>query len=318
MGRQHIILLLSLVPVLALASVFWTCQPAFAAPEPPATLTMVADPLRRHVLAIQPGYTLFVVFDTPIEFVAIGDEQLLTVAVRGPVGVVALKANQRTGRTNLHVQAGGVLLVFEVRVAVIGRTADVVRVVTRGTGMGPGAREPALSGSQAPSPTTAHTTETDVPSSESFSPSRTSAQQQPQLDHPRTFLTEAQLFRVQELMQSEIHAAFQAYRTSGGIEIRYHISNTSGVPWRIVPRRILVRTDGKLIFPRLQRRSPERDGAPVPEGAEETGLLVLGRHASSVELLFPLFSPTPDPKRAPVLFRVWFDELETLVPVNTP
>ncbi len=321
MGRQHIIVLFSsLRPILGLIAILWSCTPPAAALEPPTTVTIFANPLTRQVLSIQPGFTLFVVFDAPIEFVAIGDEQVLTVAVRGPGGLVALKANQRAGRTNLHIQAGGVLLVFEVRVAAGGRTADVVRVVTAGTATRPTPRASLPPGPEPSPPPPLPLAAPELPPGEGPHDQSPTAGSPPVHGGPvpPTFLSDTQLFRVEETTQAGIRAIFQAYRTPSGIEIRYQLRNASGSPRKVTLTRVLVRTDGKIVLPRVQRHPSDRTASILADGMTETGLLMLGRSARTVELLFPIFPPIPDTNQPPVLFQIQFDDLESLLEVKTP
>jgi len=269
----------------------------------------------RHVLAVQQGFTLFIVFNVPIEFVAIGDEQLLAIAVRATSGVIALKATQRTGRTNLHVHAGGMLTVFEIRISGGGRSADVVHVTMEG-GLGalsagrpapaaiPLPGPPASSPSAPPSPP-----RTDLPESTPAAPPTRAAL-------GRTFLNQEEVFQVQELTESGIHGAFQAYRTAAGIEIRYSLTNSGNTSWKVSLSRVLVRADGRIITIRTARPSGEGTPDLLTERGTVTGLLVLGQHADNVELLFPLFPPAPESHRLPLIFTVQFSELMTLIEVN--
>ncbi len=325
MVGQHISVLFSrCTGVLAFAFALLVCAVTFAATEPPATLTILANPLTRQVLSIQPGFTLFVVFDAPIDFVAVGDEQMLTVAVRGPGGVVALKATQRAGRTNLHIQAAGVLMVFEVRVVSGVRTADVVRVVTAGKETRPMTVGTTLAPIQPPGqPLTSATTAAagpTPPQPDEKLPQPSASEASPAQGKLRgnlgTFLADEEMFRVQEVTQSGIRATFQAYRTPGGVEIRYHLANLSGIPWQVLPRRMLVRADGKIILPHILHRFAPGDGVMLPSGATETGLLALGKRAATVELLFPLFPPVPRQTQPPLVFEVRFTDLEALLEVK--
>ncbi len=319
MARQHISLLLCTLTLL-LAPVGVTGQlPTVVAGEPPPTMILRATPTTRHVLTVEPGFTLFIVFDAPIEFVAIGDDQLLAIGVRAPGGVVALKATQRTGRTNVHIYAGGVLMVFEVRISRGGRSADVVHVVNAGTGPRPATHTPTSSipptGSPAPALSTPISPSLlESPHSESLEAAATLPPKP--TTNVGSFLSPAEIFRVQEVVQSGIHGAFQAYRTAGGIEIRYVLRNASSTPWKVAPQRVFVRADGKIIAPRARRGSAEGDGSVLGEGASESGLLVLGRDADAVELLFPLFPLSLGSDQLPLLLTVRFSELGALVEVK--
>ncbi len=317
--RQHISLLFSVLILLFGLLQMAGPQLAAAAGEPPATLTLRATGSTRYVLSIEPGFTLFLVFDAPIEFVAIGDEQLLSVAVRAPGGVVGLKATQRTGRTNVHIQAGGVLTVFEARISHARRSADVVHVVTTSTGQNSTAR--------APTPPPPPPSWTPVPTPPAPVPPQGAASQQdtPEataglLSKPAatrsSFLSPAVLFRVQEVTESGIHGAFQAYRTAGGLEIRYELRNASGLPWKVATRRVLIRADGKIIGPRAEPRLADGAASILGVGATQSGLLRLGQLAGTIDLLFPLFSPIPEASQPPLLLTVRFNELETLVEVK--
>ncbi len=319
-GRQHISLLFSILILLFGPSQMEGPQRAAAAGEPPATLTLRAAASTRYLLSIEPGFTLFLVFDAPIEFVAIGDEQLLSVAVRAPGGVVGLKATQRTGRTNVHIQAGGVLTVFEARISHARRSADVVHVVTTGSGQNSSARSPtppSLPPSWPPVPPPSapvrmpgpESPHSDTPEATVGLPSKPAATRS-------SFLSPAVLFQVQEVTASGIHGAFQAYRTAGGIEIRYELRNASGLPWKVATRRVLMRADGKIIGARAEPRSADGAASILAAGATESGLLRLRQHAATVDLLFPLFSPIPEANQPPLLLTVRFTELETLVEVR--
>jgi hypothetical protein len=100
--------------------------------NPPARVVIRADGTVRHRIHISPGFNLFMVFDAPVEFVAVGDDRLVSVYLRAEDGIVGLRASQQTGRTSLHVYSGGILVPFEVLVERGVRSADVVSVIVRG------------------------------------------------------------------------------------------------------------------------------------------------------------------------------------------
>jgi len=315
--RQHIRLLLSLALTGFLA--VGGPEAAVAAGEPPATITLRATATTRHLLSIEPGFTLFLVFDAPIELVAIGDEQLLAIAVRASAGVVGLKASQRAGRTNVHVQSGGVLIVFEARVGSAPRSADVVHVVTAGVAHDasgrsptPPQRSPAESAVSAPSASLPPTAPPSVPVN---SPEAAALPvSTPAL--PGSFLSPATLFQVQDVTESGIHGTFQAYRTAGGIEIRYELHNTSTVPWKLATRRVLIRADGQIVSPGAKAQAANGATPILALGATEGGVLKVGQLANTVELLFPLFTPLSAATQPPLLLSVRFAGLDTLVEVK--
>ncbi|MDR5708906.1 MAG: hypothetical protein QN172_01860 [Armatimonadota bacterium] len=114
--------------VTALMAALLLVTPGWAAPEePPARLRLPASPARRLPLVVQPGYTLFLLFPRPVEYIAVGNQRVVRAWVRAREGTVALYAMGRAGATNLHVRVGGQLWVFWVRVG-RRRTADVVEI----------------------------------------------------------------------------------------------------------------------------------------------------------------------------------------------
>lgn len=279
-----------------------------AGAEPPATLTLGVPTAQRPILAIQPGFTLVIIFPVPIEFVAVGDDALLAIAVRAPSGVVALKATQRTGRTNMHIQAGGVVTVFEIRINPAGRTADVVRIVIDGAGS-PTRVHPApvsgspLGSSTAPPPPASFPTQPPSAAEAETRGASTTSSASPAV---------STLFRTQEVFEQGIRATFQAYRTASGIEIRYELANSSDLRWKLAPRRVLVRADGQIIVARV---ADAPDGAPhdtLGNGATRHGRLVVSQRAETIEILFPLFPVGMGPHQVPVQLTVRFSNLESL------
>lgn len=302
------------IVAIALPRVSW------AQSGPPALLTIIANPATRPVLVLEPGFNLFLVFDAAIDFVAVGDEQLLAVSARGQEGVIGLRPLSPTGRTNLHVQAGGVLVVFEVRIMKGQRTADVVRVLTQpATAMKPQPQQSAGAAGQA-RPEQSAQKATEGQDNRTGPVSRRQSPPQPNnvefIPNPVGFLTEEGLFRLQEVSERGVKGAFQAYRTPSGLEVRYQIMNTSGYPWKVVASRILVRADGRIVPVRILRNAPSPDGQALPHGAIETGVIVLLSGARNVELTFPLFPEVLDPKALPVVFTVRFTDLQGLPEVR--
>ncbi|MCS7172065.1 MAG: hypothetical protein N0A24_01410 [Armatimonadetes bacterium] len=113
----------------AVVAAFLLAIPVLAAPppEPPARLRLAISPGQRVPLTVQPGYTLFLLFPRPVEYIAVGNQRVVRAWVRAREGTVALYAVGRAGATNLHVRVGGQLLVFWVKVG-RRRTADVVEI----------------------------------------------------------------------------------------------------------------------------------------------------------------------------------------------
>jgi hypothetical protein len=313
MGRQLISLLFGTLSVLMILMGLGNPDqmiPLAAGGEPPATLTLFPTAAQRPILSIQPGFTLFIIFPTPIEFVAVGDEGLLAVAVRAPSGVVALKATQRTGRTNIHIQSGGIVTVFEARITPGGRTADIVRVVLDGLGNPtnqrlPGASTPLTGASPAPGSATSPAAN---PASVDGSPAPTPGQTAP----PRP----EGVFRVYEIFEQGIRAVFHAYRTANGIEIRYEVSNVSANRWKVALRRILVRADGRIIAARVFGSSDAGSSEILGEGETRRGRLVVTQRADTIEVLFPLFPVGLDLSRFPVELNVRFNGLGSLVEMS--
>ncbi len=284
--------------------------PLAAGGEPPATLTLFPTAAHRPILSIQPGFTLFIIFPTPIEFVAVGDEGLLAVAVRAPGGVVALKATQRTGRTNIHIQSGGIVTVFEARVTPGGRTADIVRVVLDGVGTTSNQRPPGASTSPTGSSPTLGSPTSPVanPAGANGSPGVTPG--------PAILPQPAGFFRVYEIFEQGIRAVFHAYRTASGIEIRYEVSNVSANRWKVALRRILVRADGRIIAARVFGSSDAGSSEILGEGETRRGRLVVTQRADMIEILFPLFPVGLDLNQFPVQLNVRFNGLGSLVEMS--
>jgi hypothetical protein len=283
--------------------------------SPPALLTVVANPADRIVLRLEPGFNLFLVFDANIEFVAVGDEQVLAVSARGQEGIIGLRALVPAGRTNMHVQAGGVLVVFEVRVGREPRTADVVRVITRpAAAMGPGQEEQKRTQTREPGsePQAPAAPRPPAPPARPRAPVLTSEL----LPNPVSFLTEEGTFRLVEVAERGVRALFQAYRTPSGIEVRYQIANTSGVPWQVISSRVLVRADERIVPARILRHTPSPDGRTLAHGTVETGVIVLLEGARTVRVTFPLFPEVLDPRRLPIVFEVEFREMTALPEVK--
>jgi len=283
--------------------------PLAAGGEPPATLTLFPTAAHRPILSIQPGFTLFIIFPTPIEFVAVGDEGLLAVAVRAPSGVVALKATQRTGRTNIHIQSGGIVTVFEARITPGGRTADIVRVVLDGVGTPSNQRPPGAS-----TPLTGSSLALGSPTSPAANPA--GADGSPgETPGPAIPPRPARFFRVYEIFEQGIRAVFHAYRTAYGIEIRYEVSNVSANRWKVALRRILVRADGRLIAARVFDSSDAGSSEILGEGETRRGRLVVTQRADTIEVLFPLFPVGLDLNQFPVQLYVRFTGLGSLVEI---
>ncbi|MDR7444866.1 MAG: hypothetical protein QN208_09730 [Armatimonadota bacterium] len=114
----------AVVGVLLLATSGW----AAPAGEPPARLRLTVSAGKRYALVVQPGYTMFLLFPKPVEYIALGNQRVVRAWVRAREGTVALYAVGRSGSTNLHVRVGGQLLVFWVAVG-RRRTADIVEVI---------------------------------------------------------------------------------------------------------------------------------------------------------------------------------------------
>ena len=286
---------------------------AAAQPVPPALLVFAANPSARPVIVLEPGFGLVMVFDAPIDFVALGDDQVVALSVKGEEGIIGMRPLGSGGRTNMHVQAGGVLMVFEIRVSRGPRTADVIRVVTQRV---EGSAQAALR--QAP-PEPTRPTERKEERREreaGASGSLSVPVGWERLAGPVAFLTEENVARLVELSERGVRAAFQAYRTPVGIEVRYQITNASGVPWNVVPYRILVRADGRIVPVKVLRHPASADGKTLPHGGVETGIISVGEGARTLVLTFPLFQDAVHWALLPIVFTARFENVNALPEVG--
>jgi|GEM_PF-1753564 len=289
---------------------------AAAQPVPPALLVFAANPSARTVIILEPGFGLVMVFDAPIDFVALGDDQVVALSVKGEEGIIGMRPLGSGGRTNMHVQAGGVLMVFEIRVSRGPRTADVIRVVTQQVGGS------ASSLPQQPSAQPAERKEEERERREKkvdtgSPPRRVSVPVGwERLAGPVAFLTEENVARLVELSERGVRAAFQAYRTPVGIEVRYQITNASGVPWNVVPYRILVRADGRIVPVKVLRHPASADGKTLPHGGVETGIISVGEGARTLVLTFPLFQDAVHWALLPIVFTARFENVNALPEVG--
>jgi len=294
--------------------------PAGAAQQPPAQVVVVAREVpQRQVIQLQPGYTTFLVFDAPVKFVALGDSSIVEVVVRAQEGMVGLRPVVPTGRTNMHILAGDRLTVWEVLIGSGPRTADVVRVVTQvpevsspapqrvSQAGGPGAPSSAgPAAGQAPPGAPARTPPT---------PPQGEVRVTVTDRNPAPVLEEG-TFRAVQASASGLVALFQAYRTKSGLQVYYQVQNRSGTDWVVIPQRIVVRADGRIVPVEIVRRPASTDPSVLPHGAVEAGVIVLARTASRLEVVFPFFSRVLDPKQLPVVFTASFKDLDGLPEVS--
>lgn len=331
-GSGTVSLGLRLVTVaVALAAGAWASGVAAAQQvSPPARVVLRADGTTRHVVHMSPGYNVFLVFDAPVEFVAVGDERLVSVYLRGDDGIVGLRSSQQTGRTNLHVYAGGILVPFEVIVSRAGRTADVVLVSVKPAGA-PAASFPARQQRpQQPSPSgqsrqPAGSGDGDDVSRAPAGDSGTGTVQAGQsvarvvvprvqvLDSVPDPVTDEGVFQAIEVLREGVRGVFQAYRTEGGLAVWYQLTNLSGDPRAVYPERVLVKLDGRVVrWDSIRRKPASQDARLLPHGGVEVGVISLGQVSRSLELVFPVFGVQPGLRDRPVILDARFDGLDQL------
>lgn len=287
---------------------------------PPARVVLRADGTRRHTVYMSPGFNVFLLFDAPVEFVAVGDERLVSVYLRADDGIVGLRASQHSGRTNLHVYAGGIIVPFEVVVTRAARTADVVVVSVR-----PAATRSAEE--RAPSPSQGRGVVPDRGREESGAQSASPVPAQPRpaqvvpsvslVDEPPDPVTTEGAFQAVEVVRDGIRGVFQVYRTPDGLSLWYQVSNISGELKAVYPERVLVKVDGAVARWRSIRRRPAAyDTRLLPHGGTEVGVVDLGKSGRSVDLAFPVFQVGLGVRAQPVLLTARFDGLDQLQEVT--
>ena len=324
------------IAVLAAAVLVLPAWPAAAQQvNPPARVVIRADGTVRHRIHISPGFNLFMVFDAPVEFVAVGDDRLVSVYLRAEDGIVGLRASQQTGRTSLHVYSGGILVPFEVLVERGVRSADVVSVIVRGQARPqdspPPQERPAGQGTgQAQAPRRAPGGGQPSQEKEQDSGSRAGAAPAPRpsfavpsvalvQQNPQP-VTEEGTFYAVEVSQAGVTAVFQVYRDPQGLAVWYQLSNVSGEPFLVYPERVLVRSDGRVLrWSRIERRPSSQDPRVLPHGGVETGVIRLGpdQGARAVEVTFPVFRLEQGYRTPPVILSARFDGVNQLPEVRT-
>jgi len=309
-----------LVTLAFIAGVALSLQGLAAAQQaPPALVVLAANPSTRPVIVLEPGFGLVMVFDAPIDFVALGDDQVVALSVKGEEGIIGVRPLGSGGRTNMHVQAGGVLVVFEVRVSRGPRTADVIRVVTQRVEASAQV-VPQQAPGQPPRPAERKEEQREERRKEGGAgrPEQVSVPVGwERLAGPVAFLTEENVARLVELSERGVRAAFQAYRTPVGIEVRYQVTNTSGVPWNVVPYRIIVRADGRIVPARVLRYPASADGRTLPHGGVETGIISVGEGARTLVVTFPLYQDAVHWSLLPIVFTARFESVNALPEVRS-
>ena len=305
--------------------------------NPPARLVIRADGTVRHRLHISPGFNLFLVFDAPVEFVAVGDDRLVSVYLRAEDGIVGLRASQQTGRTSLHVYSGGILAPFEVLVERGVRSADVVSVIVRGQARSqdtapPRERPAGQETRQSRAPRSAPREEQPPQRAETpgHGPEqRTAANRATRLpiavpsvalvqNSPEP-VTEEGAFYAVEVSQGGVTAVFQVYRDPQGLVVWYQLSNVSGEPFLVYPERVLVRSDGRVHrWSRIERRPASQDPRVLPHGGVETGVIRLGpdQGTRAMEVVLPVFRLEQSYRTLPLILSARFDGVNQLPEVR--
>jgi putative type II/III system pilus formation protein len=283
----------------------------------PATLTVrIAGGATKTALHLQPGFATVLRADHRIDTVAIGDPRIVmaTTVKRGQdVYDLVLQPQTSTGVTNMVVWLGEVTSIWDLMVGSARRTADIVYVVT--------APQAAASSHSVPAAPALPATHAGTPSQPA---ANTPAAPSPQGQAPEPPVPpEAAGVLQSEQEVGNVSGSFQLARVTGGIRIRYRITNKSSTDLNIRPTGILVKVDGRLMPFGLAREGADK-GRPtiLPSGTTETGMISSPvRAPRQVELIFSLFPvETGKPRSAadlPLTFQAMFTEVQQL-PSSTP
>ncbi len=271
------------------------CGTAVLAGAGPAVLTVwVAGGATRTVLHLQPGFATVLRADRRIDTVAIGDPRLVmaTVVKHGREAQdLVLQPQAETGATNMVVWFGALATIWELEIGPGHRTADIVYVVTaKGAATRPSTASPA------------------TPPPDAEQPGKELAQTPiPHTGTPGAAPAGPPLLEVRQ-SEGGVIAVFQAFRTQGGVFIRYRVTNGSGSDLTIRPGGVLVRVNGRVVPYGMARDSVDR-GRPeiMPRGATETGVIEApGRTARQVQLILSLFPVATDSRASSVVLPFTF------------
>ncbi len=276
-----------------------------AAEKPAATL-----------LHLQPGFATVLRSDHRVDTVAVGDPRLVTATAvrRGQDAYdLVLQPQAETGVTNMVVWYGELVTVWTLEIGPGPRTADIVHVVTAGP---PGPRPPAA-------PPTARTTQPPAPTPAAPSvPPAAAAASLP--SSPAVPAAAPPLLEVRQAI-GEVVGVFQAFKTPGGVLIKYRITNGGGADLVVRPGSVLVRVNGRLVPYGMARDSINR-GQPemLPRGATETGMIDAPSTAPRrVQLILSLFPSTAPDEQAPgaalpLTFQPVFNGVDRLATAPNP